>query len=156
MSTSLIPSNPTDMLAIAKQMAVSGFFQDARKAEEAFVKIMAGAELGLPPFQAMTGIHVISGKPVLGAGLIASIIKRSGKYTYRVPEQNERVCTVEIVENGEIIGTSTFTIEMAKKAGVKNLEKFPQNMLFARAISNAAKWYCPDVFGGPVYNDGEI
>ena len=24
-------------------------------------------------------------------------------------------------------------------------------MLFARAISNGVKWYCPDVFGGPVY-----
>ncbi|KAF5276407.1 hypothetical protein FQR65_LT16339 [Abscondita terminalis] len=29
-------------------------------------------------------------------------------------------------------------------------------MLFARAISNGVKWYCPDVFSGPVYTPEEL
>jgi hypothetical protein len=29
-------------------------------------------------------------------------------------------------------------------------------MLFARAISNGVKWYCPDVFSGPVYVPEEM
>lgn len=29
-------------------------------------------------------------------------------------------------------------------------------MLFARAISNGVKWYCPDVFAGPVYVPEEM
>jgi hypothetical protein len=29
-------------------------------------------------------------------------------------------------------------------------------MLFARAISNGVKWYCPDVFCGPVYVPEEM
>jgi len=29
-------------------------------------------------------------------------------------------------------------------------------MLFARAISNGAKWFCPDIFGGPVYTPDEL
>ena len=28
------------------------------------------------------------------------------------------------------------------------MQKFARNMLFARAISNAARWYCPDLFSG--------
>lgn len=29
-------------------------------------------------------------------------------------------------------------------------------MLFARAISNGAKWYCPDLSGGPLYTPDEL
>jgi hypothetical protein len=29
-------------------------------------------------------------------------------------------------------------------------------MLYARALSNGAKWYCPDVFGGPIYTPDEL
>jgi hypothetical protein len=29
-------------------------------------------------------------------------------------------------------------------------------MLFARAMSNGAKWFCADVFGGPVYTPDEL
>jgi hypothetical protein len=47
-------------------------------------------------------------------------------------------------------------MEDAKKAGTKNLDKFPKNMLFARAISNGVKWYTPDVFSGPVYVPEEM
>jgi hypothetical protein len=60
-------------------------------------------------------------------------------------------------EGAESLGVSTFTIDDAKKAQTKNLEKFPRNMLFARAISNGARWYCPDIFGGsPVYTPDEM
>ncbi len=155
-SNALVPTNPTDIMSTAKALAESGYFTDARSAAQAYVKVLAGAELGLPPFQAMNGIHIISGKPVMGAGLIASLIKRSGKYNYRVTEQTDLVCAIDFYEGAELIGNSTFTLEQAKKAGVKNLDKFAQNMLFARAISNGAKWHTPDVFGGPVYTDGEI
>jgi hypothetical protein len=47
-------------------------------------------------------------------------------------------------------------LEDAKKAGTKNLDKYPKNMLFARAISNGVKWYTPDVFAGPVYVPEEM
>jgi hypothetical protein len=38
----------------------------------------------------------------------------------------------------------------------KNIDKFPKNMFFARAISNGVKWFCPDVFSGPVYTLEEM
>jgi hypothetical protein len=60
------------------------------------------------------------------------------------------------MQGKESIGVSKFTIEDAKKAGTKNLDKYPANMLFARAMSNGVKWYTPDVFNGPVYTPDEI
>lgn len=146
----------SDILSISKAFAESGMFPDIKSAAQAMVKIQAGQELGIKPFAAMNGIHIISGKATIGAGLIASSIKGSGKYDYRIITQNDKVCEIEFFEGKESLGKSKFTIDEAKKAGTKNLDKFPANMLFARAISNGVKWYTPDVFQGPVYVPEEM
>jgi hypothetical protein len=139
----------------------SKFFENAEDEAKAMVKIMAGAELGIQPFAAMTGIHVIKGKPALGANIIAALIKSSGRYNYRVVEHTEAVCRIQFFEkiNGswEKIGISDYTSQEAQRAGVQNMQKFPKNMLFARAISNGARWHCPDIFAGaPVYTADEL
>jgi len=123
---------------------------------QAFVKIQAGQEIGIPPFAAMSGIHIIQGKPTIGAGLIAATVKGSGKYDYKVDVMNDKICSVDFYQGKEKIGNSTITNEDAKKALTKNIDKFPKNMLFARAISNGVKWYCPDVFSGPIYVPEEM
>lgn len=146
----------SELMSMAKAFAESGMFADTKSAAQAIVKIQAGQEIGIPPFAAMTGIHIISGKPTIGAGLIASRVKGSGKYDYKVVQQDEKACSIDFYQGKEMIGNSTFTIEEARKAGTKNMDKFPKNMLFARAISNGVKWYCPDVFSGPVYVPEEM
>jgi hypothetical protein len=150
----IMPVN--DIMSMAKVFAESGMFTDAKAMGQAFVKIQAGQEIGVPPFAAMSGIHIIQGKPTLGAGLIASTVKGSGKYDYKVKEMSDKICSIDFYQGAEIIGNSSFTIEEAKKALTKNIDKFPKNMLFARAISNGVKWYCPDVFSGPVYVPEEM
>lgn len=146
----------TEIMSIGKAFAESGMFADTKSAAQAIVKIQAGQEIGIPPFAAMTGIHIIQGRPTIGAGLIASRVKGSGKYDYRVIESTELVCVIEFFQGKDSIGKSTFAIDDAKKAGTKNLDKFPKNMLFARAISNGVKWFTPDVFSGPVYVPEEM
>lgn len=150
----------TEIMTISEQFAKSGMFTDIKSAAQAMVKIQAGKEFGIQPFAAMTGIHIIQGKPVIGAGLMASRVKASGRYTYRVNKHDNTVCEIEYYEkNGdkvESIGTSTFTIDDARKAGTKNLDKFPKNMLFARAMSNGVKWYTPDIYDMPVYVPEEM
>jgi hypothetical protein len=145
-----------EIMTMAQTFAESGMFTDAKAMGQAFVKIQAGQEIGIPPFAAMSGIHIIQGKPTIGAGLIASTVKGSGKYDYKVLEMTEKVCRIEFFQGSTSIGLSEFTIEDAKKALTKNIDKFPKNMLFARAISNGVKWYCPDVFAGPVYTPEEM
>lgn len=149
-------STTTEIMSIGKAFAESGMFPDVKTAAQAIVKIQAGQEIGIPPFAAMSGIHIIQGKPTIGAGVMASCVKGSNKYDYRVVESTEQVCSIDFYQGKEKIGNSTFTIADAKKAGTKNLDKFPKNMLFARAMSNGVKWYTPDVFSGPVYVPEEM
>ncbi len=161
MNNQLISSNQvnlqfSEISSLGKLFAESGMFSDIKTMAQAVVKIQAGQEIGIPPFASMTGIHIIQGKPCLGAGLIASRVKASGKYDYRVLEQSDKLCSIEFFQNHESIGISTFTYEDGKKAGTKNLDKFPKNMLFARCISNGVKWYCPDVFNTSVYVPEEM
>lgn len=152
----IVKSSLTEIMSIGKAFAESGMFPDIKTAAQAVVKIQAGAEMGIPPFAAMSGIHIIQGKPTVGAGLMAANVKGSGKYDYRVVESTDKICSIDFYQGKEKIGNSTFTEADAKKAGTKNLDKFPKNMLFARAISNGVKWYTPDVFSGPVYVPEEM
>jgi hypothetical protein len=146
-----------EMQRAAIALHESGYFADSKSKAQAIVKVMAGAELGIPPFAAMTGIHIVQGKPALGANVLATLIKNDPRYNYRVLEMTADVCRIQFYENGEPCGISEFTIAEAKKAGTKNLDKFPKNMLFARAISNGSKWFTPGIFGGaPVYTPDEL
>lgn len=150
-----------DLARIGKMMAVSGYFQDAREAAQAAVKVQAGMEMGFGPFTSMTGIHIIQGRPSVGANLMASAVKTNPRYDYRVREMTDQACRIEFFEiiggKRESIGVSEFTLADGKKAGTKNLDKFPRNMLFARAMSNGIRWFCPDAFNGnTVYTPEEL
>lgn len=151
-----------EVQSIGKAFAASGYFTDAKSEAQAIVKIMAGAEMGFSPFASMSGIHIIQGKPTVSAQLMAAKIKGSQKYDFRVAKGHptEKECTITFFEKidgkWEEIGVSTFTREDAQKAGTQNLNKFARNMLYARALSNGCKWYCPDVFSSPIYTPEEM
>ncbi len=145
-----------EIQSMAEAFYKSGMFKDTTSAAAALVKIQAGQEVGIKPFAAMTGIYIIQGKPTIGAGIIASRIKASGKYNYQVVKMEDAIVSIDFYEGKEMIGNSTFTKEDALRAGTQNLGKFPKNMLFARAISNGVKWFAPDVFDGPVYVPEEM
>lgn len=153
-----------EITALGKIFAESGLFTDVKSQSQAVVRILAGQEIGIPAFAAISGIHIIQGKPTIGAGLMASRVKGSGKYDYKVKEHTDKICSIDFYEKEQrpggahpvMIGNSTFTIEDAKKAGTKNLDKFPKNMLFARALSNGVKFFTPDIFAGPVYVPEEM
>ena len=119
----------SDMMDMAKAFIESKMFPDIQAVGAAFVKIQAGKEIGISPFAAMSGIHIIKGKAAIGAGLMAGCVKGSGKYDYKVLKLDATACSIDFLQNGKIIGNSTFTIEDARKAGTQNLEKFPKNML---------------------------
>lgn len=158
----LAVTEPTlaDTMQIGELLAASGFFQDSRGAAQAVVKVLAGREMGFGPIASMTGIYVINGRVTVSANLMAAAVKRSGRYDYRVLEMTAQRCVIEfrqrVGDRWEAIGNSEFTAEDAKRAGTKNMDKFAKNMLFARAMSNGARWFCPDIFGGPVYTPDEL
>lgn len=170
-------ANPTslpDMQRLGDIFVKSGFFSDTRDAAQAIVKVMAGHELGFPPIASMTGVYIVKGKVSLSANLIAAAIKRSGKYNFRVRHLDNDACEIEFMEmvagKWESIGLSSLSMTEAMAANLhKDWSKdkqqwvdkptwknFPRNMLYARTMSNGAKWFCPDIFGGPVYTPEEL
>lgn len=139
-----------------RMLAASGYFdakgESAQSIAMMATKILAGREMGIGPFAAVNGIHIISGKPSVGANLQASAVKSSGRYDYRVRELTDKACRIEFFERvdgkWESVGVSEFTAEDARKAGTKNMDKYPKNMLFARAMSNGVRFHAPNIFGG--------
>lgn len=147
---------------LSKVFVESKLFKDVADVAKASVKIIAGASLGLEAFQSMQGIDIIQGKLVINAATQASMVKKSGKYDYRIIEHTNEICKLEFLEKKdgkfEKIGDSSFNLDDARLAGLAakdNWIKYPKNMLFARAFSNGVKWCCPDVFGGAVYNESD-
>jgi len=140
-------------------LAKSGYFQDAKDAAQACVKVLAGQELGLPPIASMMGISLIKGKVTLSANLMAALIRQHG-YDFRVERLEQDGCTLSfLAKDGKELGKSTFTARDAQAAGIRGdmYNKYPRNMYFARAISNGARWFTPEIFGGvPVFSDGEL
>jgi hypothetical protein len=60
-------------------------------------------------------------------------------------------------ESVRSLGLSDFYEARRRKAGTQNMDKFGRNMMFARAMSNGVKWFCPDVFdGNAVYVPEEL
>jgi hypothetical protein len=161
MNTAVGMHIPTDAQSLGELLAASGYFTDARGAAQAAVKVMAGQELGFGPIASMTGIYIVKGRVTLSANLMAAAIKRQRpRYDYRVREHTAEFCSIEFLQDGEHLGESTYSMQDAQAAGLASSEtwkKHPRNMLFARALSNGAKWYCPDVFGGgPIYTPDEL
>jgi len=164
LTTYTSPLNEDMPLAqLGQTLFKSGFFQDTRDASQAIVKILAGREMGIGPIAAMTGINVIKGRVTMSANLIAAQIKRSGRYDYRVARLDDTGCEIVFYERAggkaTELGRSSFTAEDAKAAqlGGENYKKFPRNMYFSRALTNGARWYTPEVFGGSaIYTPDEL
>jgi hypothetical protein len=152
-----------DMRSYAVAFKESGMFPDLKSEAQAIVKIQAGAELGIEPFASMTGIDIVQGKPRINANLQAGLIKGSKRYDFKTIEHTDQVCVLEFYgsRGGEVwhmLGRSEFTMKEAQQAGLThkdNWKKHPKNMLFARALSNGAKWFCADVFLTGVYSEAD-
>ena len=148
-----------DVTSAAKVLQASGYFKDVRDVAQAAVKIMAGNELGIPPIAAMRGFDMVQGQLSMRSHLMAAMIKKSGRYDYKVLDSTGESCSIEFFDKGESCGISTFDKADASAAGLTGREpwkKFPKAMYYNRAMSQGAKMFCPNLFLGAVYDEGEI
>lgn len=144
-----------DLARLARVFAASGLFgrngnQDTQIAECA-IRLMAGMEAGFSPFASATGIHIIEGKPAFSSNLLAQAVRRHPVYDYRVLEQTATACKIQFTANGKPLGVSEFTMEMAKRAGLADKsiwKKYPESMLFSRALTAGMRTHCPDALNG--------
>jgi hypothetical protein len=146
---------------VAKALALSRSFPDARTAEEALARILLGRDLGLNPTQSLTAISMVRGRPMIAATMLAAFVRRSG-YDYRVRVLSNEQAKIEFFNGeGESLGISEFSAQDAERAGLIKQNgawlAYPRNLLFARAMSNGVKWFTPDAtLGIPVYHEGEL
>jgi hypothetical protein len=145
---------------MAKALAASGMFKDVTQAEQAFGRILLGADLGLTPTQALMSIDVVKGNVQVRAVRLAAWVRQHPDYDYAIVAHDEAHCVIDFYYKGEIAGQSSFSIDDAKAAKIFNANSpwgaHPRNMLFARAMSNGVRWYCPDLTGGiPVYTEAD-
>ncbi len=140
-----------------KQMSAvfmaSGLFPDVDSEAKAIVKIMAGAELGFSPIASMRGVNVFMGRVSLSTDLMAALVKHGGRYTFRAPVNTANECRIEWYDKGILCHQSSFTREEAVQAGLfgkpqKLWEKYPKDMLYARALTRGAKVVCPQKLAG--------
>jgi hypothetical protein len=150
----------SDPIQLGEVLARSGYFQDARDAAKAAVKVMAGAELGFGPIASMRGVDIIKGEVSLSAGLTAALVRGSAEYDYEIKRWDDQGCTLVFTRHGEPLSPEiTFDQKDAERArllGGDNYRKFPRSMYFARAMTMGARAHCPDLFGGSVYTPDEL
>lgn len=122
----------------------------------AMAKVIAGHAYGFDPILSMRLFDVINGKLQPTSECVSVLIKRSGRYNYKVVTWTVTECDLLFVGKAvdgtwKPLGHSTFTITDAQKAGYTagpnkhNWEKIPRNMLLARAITNGKRLFCADV-----------
>jgi hypothetical protein len=148
-----------DIRQVGEIFAKSGYFADAREAAQCMVKVLAGREMGMGPFAAMSSIHIIKGKPSAGYVALGACVKRSGRHDYKVIERTEKAAEIEFFRDKVSLGKLRFTIADAVAMGLAsqdNYRKQPAVMLFARAMSQGVRTYCPEVTNGPVYTPDEL
>lgn len=163
-SLAIIPRDLAAVSTMSKGLANSTIIPPALRGKSTDIAtiILRGLELGLTPMQAVSNIHLISGKPVLAADLIAALAIRSPHCKYlRLVESTPQKAVYETLRDGHPCPTSmAYTIEEAKAAGLlgkDNWRNFPADMLRARAKARICRevypeevmgLYAPEEFGG--------
>jgi len=149
------------MIDYAEKLAYSSLLPQQYRKQPANVlyAIEYAKALGLPPMAAITGVHVIEGKPSASAGLIGALVRKAG-HKLRVRMENG-AAVAEIVRSDDPDYTfrSEWTMARAKGAGLtgkKVWQQYPDAMLKARAITEVARDACEEVLFGMHYTPEEL
>jgi hypothetical protein len=158
-----VPANLDQALALARLLSESALIPKPLQGRpgDTFVVLITGHELGLSPMQALRGINVVDGKPVIGADLMVALCLRTPAVCrfFRLVSSDAQSATYETHRHGQAEpARMRFTIEEAKAAGLlgkMNWQKYPAAMLRARCSSALARAVYPDLLFG-VYEVDEI
>jgi hypothetical protein len=177
-----------DRISYAQELAHSALLPDSYKRQPAniFYAIEFGAMLGIGPMAAITGIHVIKGKPCASAGLIGALVRRAGHRLRVGYNSASQVGWAEIIraDDPDYTFRAEWTTDRAIKAGLCILgkdsqpqarddkgrptswEKYTIAMKKHRAVTECARdaceealfglHYTPEELGADVNEEGEI
>lgn len=179
MTTEIARAMPTaslpDLVRYAEHLAHADLLpkQFVNRPANVLYAIEYGRTLGITPIAALTGIHVIEGKPSASSGLIGGLVRQAG-HKLRV-KGDGRSATAQIIRADDPDWTYevTWDLQRAEQAGLCQIkdgkpwardrngkptawEKYPAAMLKARAITEVARDACEDVLFGLHYTPEEL
>lgn len=168
-TSKLEPEDLRSAEVVAKWLDQGGLYKQKFKTPAAIITvIMYGKALGLPMMAALSGFHIIEGKPSASADLIRALAMRSPKCKYyRLVQADEKSATWETWHRDHDEPTRlVYTIEEARKAGLRggNWNTREKQMLVKTCSTILARWvytietmglYCPEEMGDYVDTVGE-
>jgi hypothetical protein len=152
----------------AKELANSGLLPTAFRRNPANVlfAVEYGDMLGLSPMAAITGIHVIEGKPSASAGLISALVRRAGHKLRVTGDSNSATCQIIRCDDPDYTFEVTWTLRKngdghpsAEEAGLLRKgtwTNYPASMLKSRAITQCARDACEEALFGLHYTPEEL
>lgn len=122
------------------------------KMAQATVKVIAGASMGISPFAAMRGLHIVKDKVEPGYQTLLALVKKHG-YKYKIHKREVEIASVEFFDrDGSSMGVSTHTKEDQAREGLggDTWRKYPRQMHLARAVRAGVDAWLSDVLDSPV------
>lgn len=142
-----------DVGELAVKVAGTDFVPKGMQGRPASVAacILYGAEVGIGPMRSLAGIHVVEGRAAMSAELMRALVLAAG-HEIRVVELTATRCVLLGARRGASDGTQiAYTMDDAKRAGVAGKQvwqRYPREMLLARATTLLCRSAFPDVIGG--------
>lgn len=150
-------------IELAKTLAASNLLpkQYQGKPENLLWAIQYAQALGVHPMTAVTGIHVIEGKPTASAQLIGGLVRRAGHILRVSFDRKAMRATAQIIRADDPGHTfeSVWDLARAKEAGLAGKhvwKQYPDAMLKARAITEVARDAAPEALYGVIYTPEEV
>lgn len=152
----IVPQSFEEAWRVAGALAASGLApKELCTQEKCLAVIMAGAEIGMAPFQALQSFAVINGRVALwGDGMLATARRFGVKVEENIDGTGDdaiAICHVTRPDTRELISRA-FSVADAKKAGLWGKQgpwsAYPKRMLQMRARAWALRDGCADMLRG--------
>lgn len=117
-----------------------------------------GRELGLGDMESLRSIAIIDGKPSLGAETMVRLVRYRGHSITGRFGDGEVTAVGTRADNKDSIEV-TWTMGMAERAGLlgkDNWKRYPESMLWARAVSQLCRMLFADCLAGLIYTEDEV
>lgn len=136
-------------LRIADKFHKAGCFGvDVKNPEQAFVKIQAGAEMGMPPMEAMNSLYIVNGKVTIYGQALSKKLKEHG-WNIEYQDCDSEKATVVITKNGKT-HEETATKEDLLKLNSRAVKFAPKDKLKWHALSRLVRFNVPEVLSGSI------
>lgn len=155
------PATLPDKMEYAKALAASGMLPAQYRNQPAnlLYALEFADSLGLHPMAAITGVHVIEGKPSASSALISALVRRAGHKLRITGDDTRAVAQIVRADDPGFTFECTWTMDRAKQAGLANKkvwQNYPAAMLKARAITEVAREACEEALSGMHYTPEEL